>query len=150
MSHVNDARALPQAAVDLRWPLARNSGAWGTQLIEPMAEIIVGPNEGDSQLNKYPNEDSLDLQFSDANLFGFNRFGGIDRLQGGSRANIAMHAAWYLNGTALDGLVGQSYNTTTTPWLPSYSGLRDQVSDVVGHLTFHPGFMAGHDVPVPA
>jgi LPS-assembly protein len=139
VSDVNDARALPQAAVDVRWPFERNSGAWGTQLIEPMAEIIVGPNEGDSQLNKYPNEDSLDLEFSDANLFGFNRFGGIDRLQGGSRANVAMHAAWYLGGTALDGLVGQSYNTTTTTWLPSFSGLRDQVSDVVGHLDFTPG-----------
>ena len=139
VSHVDDARALPQAAVDVRWPFARNSGAWGTQLIEPMAEIIVGPNEGGSQLNKYPNEDSLDLEFSDANLFGFNRFGGIDRLQGGSRANIAMHAAWYLGGTALDGLIGQSYNTTTTTWLPSFSGLQDKVSDVVGHLDFTPG-----------
>ena len=138
VSHVDDARALPQAGVDVRWPFTRNSGAWGTQLIEPMAEIIVGPNEGDSQLNNYPNEDSLDLEFSDANLFGFNRF-GIDRLQGGSRANIAMHAAWYLGGTALDGLIGQSYNTTTTTWLPSFSGLQDKVSDVVGHLDFTPG-----------
>ncbi len=138
VSHVDDARALPQAGVDVRWPFERNSGAWGTQLIEPMAEIIVGPNEGDSQLNRYPNEDSLDLEFSDANLFGFNRF-GIDRLQGGSRANIAMHAAWYLGGTALDGLIGQSYNTTTTTWLPSFSGLQDKVSDVVGHLDFTPG-----------
>ena len=138
VSHINDARALPQAALDVRWPFARDSGAWGTQLIEPMAEVIVGPNQGDSQLNKYPNEDSLDLEFSDANLFGFNRFGGIDRLQGGSRANIAMHGAWYLGGTALDGLIGQSYNSQTSPWLPSFSGLQDKVSDVVGHLSFTP------------
>ncbi len=50
-----------------------------------------------------------------------------------------MHAAWYLGGTALDGLIGQSYNTTTSPWLPSFSGLQDKVSDVVGHLDFTPG-----------
>jgi LPS-assembly protein len=138
MSQVNDARALPQAALDFRWPFERDSGAWGTQLIEPMAEVIVGPNEGGSQLDKYPNEDSLDLSFSDANLFGFNRFGGIDRLQGGSRVNVALHSAWYLAGTALDGLVGQSYNSTASPWLPSYSGLQDNVSDIVGHLSFTP------------
>jgi LPS-assembly protein len=138
VSQVNDARALPQAALDFRWPFARDSGAWGTQLIEPMAEVIVGPNEGGSQLNKYPNEDSLDLSFSDANLFGFNRFGGIDRLQGGSRVNLALHGAWYLAGTALDGLIGQSYNSTPSPWLPSYSGLQDNVSDVVGRLSFTP------------
>ncbi|HEX5326533.1 MAG TPA: LPS assembly protein LptD [Acetobacteraceae bacterium] len=135
---INSARAVPEAALDFRWPFARNSGAWGTQLIEPMAEIIVGPNQGDSQLNKYPNEDSLDEAFSDANLFGFNRFGGIDRLQGGSRANVALHAAWYLSGTALDGLIGQSYNTTKSSWLPSFSGLQDQVSDIVGRLSFTP------------
>jgi len=138
VSQVSDARALPQAALDFRWPFERDSGAWGTQLIEPMAEIIVGPNEGGSQLNKYPNEDSLDLSFSDANLFGFNRFGGIDRLQGGSRVNVALHGAWYLAGTALDGLIGQSYNSTRSPWLPSYSGLQDNVSDVVGRLSFTP------------
>jgi LPS-assembly protein len=138
VSQVSDARALPEAALDFRWPFERDSGAWGTQLIEPLAEVIVGPNEGGSQLNEYPNEDSLDLSFSDANLFGFDRFGGIDRLQGGSRLNVALHSAWYLAGTALDGLIGQSYNSTPSPWLPSYSGLQDNVSDIVGHLSFTP------------
>ncbi len=76
MSQVNTARAQPQAALDFRWPFMRNSGAWGTQLIEPIAQIVVGPQTGDSQNTKYPNEDSLDLEFSDANLFGFNRFPG--------------------------------------------------------------------------
>jgi LPS-assembly protein len=137
VSQVSDARALPQAALDFRWPFARDSGDWGTQLIEPIVEAIVGPNEGGSQLNKYPNEDSLDLSYSDANLFGFNRF-GLDRLQGGSRLNVAMHAAWYLAGTALDGLIGQSYNSTQSKWLPSYSGLQDNVSDIVGRLSFSP------------
>ncbi len=137
-SEVSDVRAQPEAALDFRWPFERDSGAWGTQLIEPMAEIILGPNQGGSQLEKYPNEDSLDMSFSDANLFGFDRFGGIDRLQGGSRLNVAMHGAWYLAGTALDGLVGQSYNSTPSPWLPSYSGLQDRVSDIVGHLSFTP------------
>ncbi|MEA2790743.1 MAG: LPS-assembly protein, partial [Acetobacteraceae bacterium] len=83
MRSVDAARALPQVAVDFRWPFARDSGAWGTQLIEPIAQLIVAPQSGDSQLRRYPNEDSLDFEFSDANLFGFNRFSGTDRLEGG-------------------------------------------------------------------
>ena len=90
-SQVAAARAQPQAALDFRWPFMRDSGAWGTQIIEPIAQVVVGPQVGNSQVNKYPNEDSLDLEFSDANLFGFNRYPGVDRLDGGVRANVAMH-----------------------------------------------------------
>ena len=137
-SQVNAARALPQAALDFRWPFMRDSGAWGTQLIEPIAQIVVAPQAGDSQVNKYPNEDSLDLEFTDANLFGFNRFPGIDRLDGGVRANVALHGAWYLGGTTFDGLIGQSYRTNQDNLFPEASGLHDKVSDVVARATFAP------------
>ncbi len=93
------ARALPQVAGDFRWPFLRNSGSWGSQVLEPRVQLVVAPNAGNSQLNKIPNEDSLDLEFTDANLFGFNRFPGIDRLEGGTRANVAMQGSWFLNGT---------------------------------------------------
>jgi LPS-assembly protein len=137
-SQVNTARAQPQAALDFRWPFMRDSGAWGTQLIEPIAQIVVGPQTGDSQNTKYPNEDSLDLEFSDANLFGFNRFPGIDRLDGGVRANVALHGAWYLGGTTFDGLIGQSYRTNVDNLFPEASGLHDKVSDVVARASLAP------------
>lgn len=137
-SHVDAARALPQAAVDVRWPFTRDAGSWGTQLIEPMAQLIVAPQAGDSQVRRYPNEDSLDFEFSDVNLFGFNRFPGVDRLEGGTRANVAMHAAWFIGGTTFDGLIGQSYRTTKDNLFPEASGLRDQVSDVVARASFTP------------
>jgi LPS-assembly protein len=107
-------------------------------LLEPIAEIIVAPQTGDSQIRRYPNEDSLDFEFTDANLFGFNRFTGIDRLDGGVRANVAMHGAWYLGGTTFDGLVGQSYRTAKDDLFPEASGLHDQVSDIVARGTFAP------------
>ena len=137
-NNVEAARALPQMALDFRWPFMRDSGAWGQQLIEPIAEIVVAPQAGDSQINKYPNEDSLDLEFTDANLFGFNRFTGIDRLDGGVRANVALHGAWYLGGTTFDGLIGQSYRTTKDNLFPADSGLQDQVSDVVARASLSP------------
>jgi len=135
---ISTARSLPQAAVTVRWPFARNSGSWGTQVIEPIAQLVVAPQAGDSQRVRYPNEDSLDFEFSDANLFGFNRFPGVDRQEGGVRANVAMRGSWYLSGTTFDALVGQSYRTTRSTIFPSESGLRDQVSDIVARGTFTP------------
>ncbi len=137
-SQINAARAQPQAALDFHWPFMRDSGAWGTQLIEPIAQIVVGPQVGDSQRTKYPNEDSLDLEFSDTNLFGFNRFPGVDRLDGGVRANVAIHTAWYLGGTAFDSLIGQSYRTNKDNQFTEDTGLHDQVSDVVARATLAP------------
>ena len=135
---VDTARALPQIAIDVRWPFARDSGAWGTQVVEPMAQVILAPRTGGSQLYRLPNEDSMDFEFSDANLFGFNRFPGIDRLEGGTRLNAALHGAWYLGGTAFDGMVGQSYRTFKDDLFPAASGLYNQVSDLVARGTLSP------------
>ncbi len=137
-NNVQTARALPQASLEFHWPFMRDAGAWGTQILEPIAQILVAPQAGDSQLNKYPNEDSVDLEFSDANLFGFNRFTGVDRLEGGVRANVALHGTWYLGGTSLDSLIGQSYRTNKDNLFPENSGLHDQVSDIVGRVTLAP------------
>jgi LPS-assembly protein len=132
------ARALPQVAGDFRWPFLRDSGSWGSQVLEPRVQLVVAPNAGNSQLNKIPNEDSLDLEFTDANLFGFNRFPGIDRLEGGTRANVAMQGSWFLNGTLFDGLIGQSYRTEKSDLFPVASGLNGTTSDIVARATFAP------------
>lgn len=132
------ARALPQMAVDFRWPFLRDSGDWGTQLIEPRVQLVVAPRAGDSQFSTIPNEDSLDLEFTDANLFGFNRFPGIDRLQGGTRLNAALQGTWFLGGTTFDAFIGQSYQTETAEMMPVSSGLRETVSDVVARASFAP------------
>ncbi len=136
--NIDTAHAEPGMAVDLSWPWMRDSGAWGTQLIEPKFQLILQPRTGDSQLQTIPNEDSLSFEFSDANLFGFNRFLGVDRLEGMSRFNAALHTAWYLKGTLLDTLIGQSYQVGTDNMFPVSSGLHDTVSDIVARATFSP------------
>jgi LPS-assembly protein len=137
-ANVDNARDLPQVALKGRWPLLRDGGAWGSQLIEPIVQVVGAPIVGNSQFNLYPNEDSLDLEFTDANLFSLNRFPGIDRLEGGSRLAAALHGAWYLGGTTFDGLIGQSYQPTKDNNFPEASGLHDQVSDVVARASFSP------------
>jgi LPS-assembly protein len=136
--NIDTAQAQPGVAVDASWPWARDSGKWGTQLIEPKLQLVVQPRTGDSQFQRIPNEDSPGFEFSDANLFGFNRFLGIDRLEGGTRLNAAMHGAWYLGGTVFDGLIGQSYQTGPDNMFPVSSGLHDTVSDIVARASFSP------------
>ncbi len=130
------ARLHPQIAFDWRMPVIRHSNSMGSQLIEPIVQLVGGPNTGGQ--NKIPNEDSLDLEFTDANLFGFNKFPGQDRLEGGLRANYAMHGAWYWNNMTLDGLVGQSWRDRTDSTFAAGSGLEDNASDVVTRVTFMP------------
>jgi LPS-assembly protein len=138
LRNIDTAQAQPGVAVDFSWPWMRDSGSWGTQLIEPKLQLILQPRTGASQLAKIPNEDSLAFEFSDANLFGFNRFLGIDRLEGDSRINAAMHGAWFLGGTVIDGLVGQSYQAGPDSLFPASSGLHDTVSDIVARASFTP------------
>ena len=133
------ARAHPQAALEVRWPLVRDAGRFGTQLVEPIAQLIVAPNTGGLKQRRIPNEDSLDFEFTDANLFALNRFPGIDRLEGGVRVNYGLHGAWTVGGTTVDGLVGQSYRLSRTDdTFPPESGLERRVSDVVARATVIP------------
>ncbi len=132
------ARAHPQAALEVRWPLVRDAGKLGTQIIEPIAQIIVGPNGTGSRNQRIPNEDSLDFEFTDQNLFALNRYPGIDRLEGGVRANVALHANWTIGNTILDGLIGQSFRSHKDDTFPIGSGLEKKASDIVTRGTISP------------
>ncbi len=147
---VQTAQAMPTVATMVRLPLVRDAGSWGNQLVEPMAQLIVAPrgskygiatlaNGTTVSTSRVPNEDSLDQELTDANLFALNRFAGVDRLEGGIRVNAAMHGAWNFPGGALiDGLVGEAYRTQqSSPWWIG-SGLENQFSDVVSRVTFSP------------
>lgn len=127
-----------RAAVDWRMPFVRSAGAYGHQVIEPRIQFVSGPMTGAQ--TRIPNEDSIDFEFSDANLFSLNRFAGRDRQEGGTRVDYAMRGAWYFpNGGMLEGLVGQSYRFERDGG-PFYagSGLENRASDYVGRLRLMP------------
>ncbi len=145
------AQAMPTVALELHWPWQRTTASGGSQVIEPIAQLIAAPQGSDYAIERapngtplflntmIPNEDSLDFLFTDANLFALNRFPGVDRLEGGPRANIGLHAAWYFaSGQQLDALVGQGYRTAPDPAFPVGSGLEDSVTDIVSHQTYVP------------
>lgn len=126
-----------RAALDWRMPLVRPAGSWGSQLLEPRVQFVTGPSTG-RQLD-IPNEDSLDLEFTDANLFALNRFPGRDRQEGGSRVDAAMRAAWlFTNGGQLEGLVGRSFRLSEETVFPVGSGLENRASDWVARARLAP------------
>ena len=137
-------RSVPAAALMWRFPMLRaDTKGTGSELIEPIVQLVAEPREGDWRNPAVPNEDSLDLDYSDANLFSFNRYDGIDRQDGGSRLDAAFHAAWYGASNGADFLFGQSFRAIndTLAVLPG-SGVGGYRSDYVGHVNFNWGDLA--------
>ena len=140
LASADSAFAQPQVALKVNWPFVRDAGAWGTQVIEPIAQVIAAPRTGGYRINDRPNEDSLDFEFTDENLFALNRYPGLDRQEGGVRLNVGLHGNWTLpNNVSFDGLIGDSLRPNRdTSYLPG-TGLYDtRVSDVVARATVTP------------
>jgi LPS-assembly protein len=132
------ATANLRVGLDWRMPFVRSAGAYGHQVIEPRIQVVGGPLTGSQ--SGVPNEDSIDLEFTDANLFNLNRFYGRDRQEGGTRIDYALRGAWYFpNGGMVEGLAGASYRTQRDGG-PFYtgSGLENRASDYVARARVMP------------
>ncbi len=136
---ITTAQGMATGYAEVHWPFSRQAGNSGTQIVEPIAQVLAAPRGSTYVNTKVPNEDSLDLEFTDANLFSLNRYPGIDRLEGGLRANVGLHAAWYFpNGAVIDGLIGQGYRVQKDNAFPVNSGLNQTTTDIVSHQSFTP------------
>lgn len=137
-------RAMPAVGLNYSYPFI-SVHSWGTQTIEPMAQIVVRP--GETKIGRLPNEDSQSLVFSTANLFSINKFSGWDRVEGGTRANVGIqYTAQFNGGGYVAAMVGQSYQLAGRN---SYamadvsntgldSGLESSRSDYVASFTVQP------------
>ncbi|MBI4183245.1 MAG: LPS-assembly protein LptD [Proteobacteria bacterium] len=131
-----EGRLFPQLALDWRYPFVREAGVT-SQVISPLVSVVAAPNGGNAPL--IPNEDSLDFEFTDANLFSRNRFAGRDRVEGGPRLNYGFLGGVYgLGGGSAGALVGQSLRARSDDTFAQDSGLEDRVSDVVGRVFISP------------
>ncbi len=138
------ARGMPTAGLEYRYPFI-GVESWGTQTIEPIAQLILRPSE--QNIGKLPNEDAQSFIFDDSNLFKVDKFSGWDREEGGGRANVGVeYTAQFNRGGTVNALFGQSYqlfgvNSFATPDLTNTglnSGLDKTLSDYVARLQFQP------------
>ena len=129
-------RVFPQLGLDWRLPMARQHGRY-VQTIEPVAALIVAPNGKNT--DRIPNEDSLSFEFDDTNLFSENRFGGIDRVEGGPRVAYGFNSSIFdRDGSFSDVFIGQSYRIEKNDDFGRDTGLQDHFSDVVGRINIEP------------
>lgn len=75
----------PYLSLEWRWPMLRQ-GARATHLLEPVVQIVAARN----QPSRVDNEDSLLVEFDEANLFEFSRFPGVDQREQGTRVNLGL------------------------------------------------------------
>jgi LPS-assembly protein len=137
-------RVMPTAGIEYRYPLI-SVQSWGTQTIEPIAQLILRPNE--TGVGSFPNEDAQSLIYDDSNLFKINKFSGWDRVEGGGRANVGVqYTAQFNRGGNVNVMFGQSYQLygqnsfalggTTNTGLDS--GLDTNKSDYVARASYQP------------
>lgn len=126
-------RIFPRAVLTLGYPLAR-AGEWATQVIEPIAQVIVSPNGANP--NKIPNVDSSVFAFTDTNLFSTNRFSGHDRVESGTRVNYGLK--WSIYGRqknrSFQALFGQTYVLRDENELKDVMGYENHLSNYVGRI----------------
>lgn len=128
-----NARLLPLAAIDWRWPLG-GAGFGGYQTVEPIVTLVATPAGGNDGI---PNEDSRAFDLDETNVFALNRFPGLDRWEGGVR--LAYGGRWTLQRGAIsiESLIGQSLRLSDQSAIfPDGTGLSGKFSDVVGRTTF--------------
>jgi LPS-assembly protein len=128
-------RVFPRIGLDWRFPMARQ-GTETTQIIEPVAGIMISPNGGNPE--DIPNEDSKDLEFDDTNLFSPNRFTGLDRVEGGQRLYYGLNMGVYGPKGYSSAFIGQSFRLRKDSTFAAGSGLEDNFSDVVGRVRIAP------------
>ena len=129
-------RVFPQAGLEWKLPWARRDGRF-TQIVEPIFSIIAAPSSQNP--DRIPNDDSLSFEFDDTNLFSENRFGGIDRVEGGSRISYGLNSGIFgLDNGFSSFFIGQSYRFRRDNDFGADTGLDDHFSDIVGRVEISP------------
>jgi LPS-assembly protein len=137
-------RVMPTIGLEYRYPFI-NVQPWGSTTIEPIAQVIIRPNE--TYAGKLPNEDSQSMTFDTSNLFSVDKFSGYDRVEGGGRANAGVQATTQFDrGGSVTAVFGQSYqlfgmNSFAVQDVTNTavdSGLQTPKSDYVASLSYSP------------
>lgn len=128
-----DKRVFPQLGLDWRYPFVR-SGDGYEAIVSPVAGAVAGPRLGDAV--SIADEDGPLPELTDMNVFDRSRASGRDLVEDGQRLYYGAEARLLTAGGAGgSAFFGQSYRIggNGEPW-PEGSGLKDDLSDLVGRL----------------
>ncbi len=127
-----DGRLMPELALEWRHPFVRTDSL-ASHVIEPIVLGVLSPHWDDDDL---PNEDSLEFEFNDTNIFRLNRYTGFDRVETGPRVSYGLRYGFFGHGgSTFNVMLGQSYLMKQDDSAPTGSGLDDNFSDVVGRVS---------------
>ena len=125
-----------------RYPILART-ARTAHVFEPVAQLFVRPDEGRD--GAIVNEDSQSLVFDGTTLLERDKFSGYDRIEGGTRLNLAMRYAGEFGAYSIDAIAGQSIHLAgENPFgradldlvnLGAQSGLETDRSDYVADAT---------------
>jgi LPS-assembly protein len=135
---------MPGVGLEYRYPFVANT-VIGQQVIEPIAQLIVRPNEVVPKLDI--NEDAQSLVFDTTNLFAWSKYSGYDRVEGGTRLNYGLqYTDNFADGGHFNFVAGESiqlagqnsYTIADAANTGLESGLDKQYSDFVASETLQP------------
>lgn len=131
----NTSRIYPNISVKASYPLMQQGENY-SQILEPIVQGVWSPNSKPDR--NIPNEDSLDFEFDDTNLFSANRYAGYDRVETGSRINYGIQWTLYSQSdVSVSALLGQSYRFREDQGVAKRSGFEDHFSSYVGHINMN-------------
>ncbi|MEM1386127.1 MAG: LPS assembly protein LptD [Pseudomonadota bacterium] len=129
-------RLTPQGAVEMRWPLTRNTADGGRQILEPVVQLAWSETYGDDT----PNEDSRLVEFDEGNLLSLSRFPGEDARETGFRGALGVSWTHFSpKGREYAVTVARILRETDAGLFSGASGLDGGSSDwlVAGRLEFN-------------
>ncbi len=129
------ARFYPHAQLTTSYPFAKPLEKMQA-MVEPVAAISASTT-GNLNKSVIPNEDSQDVELDANNIFDYNRFPGLDRVEDGAHVTYGIRTGLYgYSGAYGNVFLGESTRLSThnNPF-PAGSGLSHNNSDVVGQIT---------------
>ncbi|WP_374373143.1 LPS-assembly protein LptD [Tabrizicola sp.] len=121
------------AGVELRWPWVKAEAGGGSQVIEPVVQLLYSSSDAES----LPNEDSALVEFDEGNLFALDRFPGSDAVERGPRANVGI--SWTRfdpQGWSMGVTVGRVFREANLGQFGPGSGLAGAQSDWLAAANF--------------
>ncbi len=128
-------RLTPTIGGDLSLPLSKTTENGALLVLSPVAQFIYTPVLAFN--DAVPNEDSLQVEFDETNLFGLSRFPGEDRIETSFRANVGVSYRRYdPSGWTLGVDIGRVFRTNPSTQFSTGSGLSGTRSDILAAVSF--------------